>query len=77
MLVELGIAASFLAIVIILASILGAVDRPERVWFVGGIALFILGHAFITRPARLGMWLALAGLVLAAASAVPLLRQHA
>jgi uncharacterized membrane protein YhhN len=67
--------AALALMVVILASILGAIDRPERYLFVAGIALFILAHTAITGPASAGMVLATLGILLAVASTVPLLRQ--
>lgn len=71
---QLIIATSLALIVVILASVLGAVERRERVWFVLGIALFIVAH---TLPGAeiIAMVLAVAGLVAAVASTIPLLRQ--
>lgn len=66
---------SLALIVVILASILGAIERRERVWFVGGIVLFIIAHTAITSPANVATILAVIGLLLAVASTIPLLRQ--
>lgn len=62
-------------VVVILASILGAVDRRERFLFVGGIALFIVAHTAITSPAPVASLLAVVGLVVAVASTLPMLTQ--
>lgn len=61
-------------VVVILVSILGAIDRRERTWFVAGIAVFILAHVGFTGGTALGAVLAVVGLVVASASTVPLLR---
>ncbi len=63
--------------VVILASVLGAVTRRERFPFVAGIALFILAHVVAVEPAAVGMALAALGILLAAGSTIPLLRQPA
>ena len=68
-------AAALSLIVLVLASILGAVDRRERYLFVAGMALFILAHTAITAPESAGAALATLGVALAVASTVPLLRQ--
>lgn len=72
---QLVIMASLALIVVILASILGAVKRRERVWFVLGVALFIVVHAAVPAPETVAILLALAGIVAVVASTVPLLRQ--
>lgn len=72
---QLVIAASLVLIVVILASVLGAVERRERVWFVLGVALFIVAHAAFPAPETVAFLLALAGIVAVIASTVPLLRQ--
>lgn len=69
-------ALSFVLMVVILVSILGAIDRDERYLFVGGIGLFMIAHAFITSPESLGAALAFIGIALAAACSIPLLRQQ-
>lgn len=75
MVADVLIGGSFVLIVLILASILGTVTRPERVWFVAGIAVFIVGHAFVTSPRTFGVVLAVVGIALAAASTVPMLTE--
>lgn len=75
MVADVLIGGSFVLIVLILASILGTVTRPERVWFVAGIAVFIVGHAFVTSPRTVGVVLAVVGVALAAASTVPMLTE--
>lgn len=75
MVADVIIGGSFVLIVLILASILGTVTRPERVWFVAGIAVFIVGHAVVTSPRTVGVVLAVVGVALAAASTVPMLTE--
>lgn len=70
-------AAALALIVVVLASILGAIDRRERYLFVAGMALFILAHTAITAPESAGTALATLGVALAVASTVPLLRASA
>lgn len=72
---QLVYGASLALLVVILASVLGAVERRERFWFVGGIALFILAHAAFSSAATLATILAVIGILLATASTLPLLRQ--
>lgn len=72
---QLVYTASLLLVVVILASILGAIHRRERFLFVGGIALFILAHTAITSPPRVAGLLAVIGMLVAVASTIPLLRQ--
>jgi low temperature requirement protein LtrA len=74
---QLVVAASLALVVAILASILGAVKRRERVPFVLGIALFIAAHAAVPGFENVAILLAVVGLVVAVASTVPLLRQPA
>jgi hypothetical protein len=66
---------SLALVVVILASILGAVSRRERVGFVLGIALFIVAHAVLPGFETAAARLAVAGLAMAVASTIPLLRQ--
>lgn len=68
-------AASLLLVVVILASIVGAIERRERFGFVGGIALFILAHTAITSPPTVATLLAIVGILVAVASTIPLLQQ--
>lgn len=72
---QLVFGASLVLIVVILVSILGTVERRERFWFVGGIALFIVAHTAITSPANVAAGLAVIGILVAVASLIPLLRQ--
>lgn len=72
---DLVIGGSLVLVVVILFSILGTIDRRERYAFVAGIALFIIAHAFVTTPEALGVALAVIGIGLAGASAIPMLRQ--
>lgn len=71
---DLLLGASLALVLIILASILGAVKRRERFAFVAGVALFVLAHA-VAPPETIGLLVAVAGIVLVLASTVPLLRQ--
>jgi hypothetical protein len=71
---QLVVAASLALVVVILASILGAVDRRERYWFVGGVALFIVAHA-VGSPGGASAVLAVVGVVAVVAATVPLLRE--
>lgn len=68
-------AASLALVVIVLLSILGAVEHRERYGFVGGILLFILAHAAVTSPESVATGLAVLGILVATASTMPLLRQ--
>ena len=72
---ELVFGASLALVVVILVSILGAIEGRERFAFVGGIALFIVAHTAVTSPASLATGLAVLGILLAVGSTVPLLRQ--
>lgn len=72
---QLLVGASLALVVVILVSILGAIEGRERFSFVGGIALFIVAHTAITSPATVATVLAVVGILLAVASTVPLLRQ--
>lgn len=69
--------AGLILVVVILASILGAVKRRERIPFVLGISLFIGAHFVTVGGAPVGTLLAVVGVALALASTVPLLRQPA
>lgn len=71
---QLVVAASLALVLVILASILGAVERRERFWFVGGVALFIVAHV-VGSPESASAVLAVVGIVAVVASTVPLLRQ--
>lgn len=71
----LVLGVSLALIVVILASILGAIEGRERFSFVGGIALFILAHTAVTSSANLATILAVIGILLAVVSTIPLLRQ--
>jgi hypothetical protein len=71
---QLVVAASLALVVVILASILGAVDRRERYWFVGGVALFIVAHAAGPGLEPVAAILAVVGVVAVVAATVPLLR---
>ena len=70
-------AGALALIVVVLASILGAIDRRERYLFVAGMALFILAHTAVTASESVGTALATLGVALAVASTVPLLRASA
>lgn len=62
-------------VVVILASILGAVERQERYLFVAGIAIFIAVHVVGPAARTIATIIAVIGIFLAAISTVPLLRQ--
>ncbi len=72
---QLTVGAALILIIVILASILGAVTRRERLLFVAGIALFIAAHLAAVTPESLTILIAVVGLLIAAASTIPLLRQ--
>lgn len=72
---QLVVAASLALVVVILASILGAVKRRERIPFVLGIALFIVAHGAVPDFETVAALLAVVGLLAAVASTIPLLRQ--
>lgn len=72
---QLVLGASLGLVVVILASILGTIDGRERFAFVAGIALFIVAHAAIPAPSSAALALAVLGILLAASSTIPLLRQ--
>lgn len=63
----------FAAMVVMGASVLGTVDRRERVWFVLGVALVLVGLTFVSGTG--GGVLALLGFVVIVASTVPMLRE--
>ncbi len=69
--------ASLALIVVLLASVMGAVTRRERVWFVAGIALVILAHSGGSGLGPLAGLLAVIGIAIVFASTIPLLRQPA
>lgn len=73
---QLVIGGSLALVIVILASILGAIERRERFVFVAGIALFIVAHTLVTSPENVAAGLATLGILLAVASTVPLLRQR-
>lgn len=73
----LTITASMALIVVLLASVLGAVTRKERVWFVAGVALVILTHSIGSGLGPLAGILAVVGLAAVFASTIPLLRHPA
>lgn len=77
MVAQAVILGAFAALMVVLASILGAVHRRERVAFVLGVAAFVAVHALPGVPETAGMALAVAGLVVAIAATVPMLRQPA
>ena len=77
MITDVVIVGSFAMMLVILASILGAIERRERYAFVLGIFLFIVGHSLITSPELVGVGLAVFGIALAGASALPMLRESA
>lgn len=66
-----------LVLVVILASILGAVETRSRLLFVGGIALFILAHLVDAGPETAGTAIAVVGIAVAASATFPLLRRPA
>lgn len=66
---------SLAVLLVVLGSILGAVDGPERVVFVVGIGLFVLAHVAAPAAEALGAAVAAIGLLAALAATVPLLRQ--
>lgn len=72
---QLLLIASLVLVVVILASILGAIEYRERFVFVAGIALFILAHTALPSLDTIGVLLSVVGILLAAGSTVPLLRQ--
>lgn len=65
---------SLLLVLVILASILGAVHGRERFAYVGGVALFVLVHV-AGAPDALGATVAVIGIAAVLASTIPLLRQ--
>lgn len=67
--------SSLVLVVVILASILGAVERRERVAFVAGVALFIVAHLLGSGVETLGAALSVIGILVVLWSTVPLLRQ--
>lgn len=68
--------AAFVAIVVILASVLETVERREKFSFVAGVALIIVGPGLVTLvalPEIVGGGIAFIGLVMVVASTGPLL----
>lgn len=68
----------FVAVLVILGSILVVVERRERFWFVGGVLLVVAGTGLPTVvpiPPAIGGVLALLGVLAIAWSTVPLLQQ--
>lgn len=74
-LATLATLGSLAVVIVILASILGAVEGRERFGFVGGIALVIVAHAAIPSHGSVAAGLAVIGILVATASTIPLLRQ--
>ncbi len=72
---EIFIWGSLVLLVVVLVSILGAIDGRERLLFVGGLGLFILAHLVDLGIEALGMILAVIGILLAVSATIPLLRQ--
>lgn len=70
-----GVAVSlgFGGMVVLVASVLGTVERRERFAFVAGVVLVLLGLTFLTGLAAGGV--AFVGLALVLASTVPMLRE--
>lgn len=66
---------SFAVVVVVLLSILGAVERRGRFAFVLGIIAFIAVHSASGTPATAGTILAVLGLAAAVAATVPLLQE--
>lgn len=63
---------------VLLASVLGAVDRRERFAFVPGVLLIVAGPALVALvsvPGAVGGVIALIGVVVVVGSTVPLLRE--
>lgn len=71
---EILIGFGFLAMAVMLGSVLGTVERRERFSFVAGVVLVGVGLT-LSEPAALGAGIALVGLVAILGSTVPLLRQ--
>lgn len=68
----------FVVVLVILAAILGVVDRHERFWFVGGVVLLAAGTGLLTvvsLPPIVGGLLSVLGFLAILWSLVPLLRQ--
>lgn len=72
---DLAVYGSLAMMIVLLASILGTLHRPERYVFVGGLGLFILAHTIGAGEGVIGVLLAVAGIAIAAGATVPLLRQ--
>lgn len=72
---QLVVVVSLVLMLVILVSVLGAVERRERFVFVLGVALFVVAHTAVRNPENVSILLALAGLIAVLASTVPLLRQ--
>ncbi len=66
---------SLAVVLVVLLSILGAVEERARLAFVGGIGLFVVVHVAAPGADAIGGLLALIGIVVAFVATVPLLRQ--
>lgn len=74
----LAIAFGFAVIGLVLASVLGAVERREKFLFVAGVVLLVVGPILVgslSLSAVLGGIVALVGFLAIVGSTVPLLRQ--
>jgi hypothetical protein len=69
---ELVVGIGLAGVVVLAVSVLGTVKRRERLLFVPGVVLVILGQTFLSGLAAGGV--AVVGLAAALASTVPLLR---
>ncbi len=72
---DLAFWLGFATFALLLVAVYGSVERRERVGYVLGVALVLVGLTFLSTPAVLGKIVVLAGIVAVLASAVPLLRE--
>lgn len=75
---DLAAGLGLVLVLVLLLSVLGAVERRERVWFVVGVLLLVVGTSLAaggSLAGALGAAMAVGGFVAIAASVVPLVRQ--
>lgn len=68
---DLVVGLGFAVVLVLVASVLGTVERRERFAFVPGVVLVVLGLTFLSGPAAGAV--ALVGLAAVLASTVPML----
>lgn len=72
---ELAFWLGFAVFAVMLGAVYGSVKRPEKRWYVVGVALVLVGLTFLSSPAVLGKLVVVGGVAVVLASTVPMLRQ--